>query len=280
MVEIFENIRKIYTFRNPCPELANHIEFFSESCFEATMQHIAGENFSVKMFPSWTPTFYINLGEPYQIAVGSKHYFIKADEDILILRNAIVERYNSPTDNIFTVKFYPGGLEAVLGIKQDRLLDKVINLNEILPPKLLQQIKNVSSFNERIDLVQNFFLTNFRKKQDHYLNFVKDAIDVYAGSGMQFNTTALAEKMFVTSKTINRYFNQVVGVSPKNYFSLMRTRYALTGYINSPQPFIPFEYGYYDMSHFYKDVMKFTGQKLVEQTVSRRDVSRLYERYI
>ena len=56
MVEIFDNIRKIYTFSEACPELADHIEFFSESSFEATKKYIDGEHFSVKMFPSWTPT--------------------------------------------------------------------------------------------------------------------------------------------------------------------------------------------------------------------------------
>jgi len=264
MVEIFENIRKIYTFREPCAELADHVEFFSESSFEATKRHIAGESFSVKMFASWTPTFYINLGAPYEIVVGNKQYFINTDEDILILRNSIVERYNTPTDNIFTVKFFPGGLEAILDIKQHLLVDKVVNLNKILPPKLLQQIKLADSFDERIGLIQNFFSTTFHKKQDHYLKFVKDAVEIYSATGMQFNNSTLAEKMFTTSKTINRYFNQVIGISPKNYFSLMRTRSALTGYVNGKESFVPFDYGYYDMSHFYKDVVKFTGQKLVE----------------
>ena len=214
------------------------------------------------MFPSWTPTFYFNLGEPYEIAIGSKHYFIEADEDILILRNSIVERYNTPTDNIFTVKFYPGSLEALLDIKQNLLIDKVANLNKILPVKLLHSIKQLSSFDERVELIQDFFLLNYRKKQDYYVDFVKDTINTYADTGLQFNNNELAEKMFTTSKTINRYFNNVIGTSPKNYFSIMRARTALTGYVNSKAQFIPFNYGYYDMSHFYKDVVKFTGQKL------------------
>jgi len=267
MVEIFQNIRKIYTFQQPCPELAEHIEFFSESSIEATRQHIAGESFSVKMFPSWTPTFYINLGEPYEMTVGNKRYFINADEDVLILRNSIVERYNTPTDNIFTVKFYPGGLEAVLGIKQNMLIDKVVNLGKVLPAGLLRSLKLLHSFDERVELMQNFFLTSYRKKQDYYLKFVRDTIDTYAGTGWQFNNSDLAEKMFTTSKTINRYFNNVIGTSPKNYFSILRARTALTGYVNSKPQFMPFDYGYYDMSHFYKEVVKFTGQKLVENTV-------------
>ena len=214
------------------------------------------------MFASWTPTFYINLGSPYQIQVGNKHHFIKADEDILILRNSIVERYNTPTDNIFTVKFYPGSLEALLDIKQPLLADKVISLNELLPAKLLTQIKQPLTFNERVELMQDFFLASLRKPNDHYLKFVRDAIDNFSETGLQASNSDLAERMFTTSKTINRYFNQVIGTSPKNYFSIMRARTALTRYVNNKPDFSPYNYGYYDMSHFYKDVVKFTGQRL------------------
>jgi len=262
MVEIFQNIRKIYTFQQPCEELADHIEFFSESSLEATKQHVSGKNFSVKMFASWTPTFYINLGAPYEIQVGSKRHFIAGDEDILILRNSIVERYNTPTDNIFTVKFYPGGLEAMLDIKQPLLADKVINLKELLPKKLLHKIKQPITFEERVELMQNFFMVGYRKPHDHYIKFVRDAIDNFSTTGLQASNSDLAERMFTTSKTINRYFNQVIGTSPKNYFSIMRARTALTGYVGNKPEFIPYDYGYYDMSHFYKDVVKFTGQKL------------------
>ena len=233
MVEIFQNIRKIYTFQQPSEELSNHIEFFSESSLEATKQHISGKSFSVKMFASWTPTFYINLGSPYEIQVGSKHHLIAAGEDILILRNSIVERYNTPTDNIFTVKFYPGSLEALLAIKQPKLADQVISLKNVLPAMLLNQIKQPITFSERVELMQGFFLANYRKQSDYYLKFVKDAIDNFSETGLQASNSFLAEKMFTTSKTINRYFNQVIGTSPKSYFSIMRTRTALASYVNN-----------------------------------------------
>jgi len=266
MVEIFDNIRKIYTFSEACPELADHIEFFSESSIECTQKYIGNTNFSVKMFPSWTPTFYINLGSPYLISVGQKRHRINAEQDILILRDSIVERYNTPSDNIFTVKFYPGGLEAVLGVSQLKCVGRMIDLRTILPEKLLCQIKNPVTFAERCQLMQNYLLDSFKKLQqkDHYLKFVRDCIDNYGLADMQLNTGEMAEKMFVSSKTINRYFNRVVGISPKNYFSAMRARMALTQYVHHKRDFTPYDFGYYDMSHFYKEVLRFTGKKLIE----------------
>jgi len=272
MVEIFDNIRKIYTFTEVCPELAEHIEFFSESSALSTQKYIGNSSFSVKMFPSWTPTFYINLGAPYLISVGQQQHRISAKQDILILRDSIVERFNTPSDNIFTVKFYPGGLEAVLGTSQLKCARRIVDLGAILPAKLLNSMKKPITFHERCGLMQNYLLKVLEERQqnDYYLRFVRDCIDNYGVSGMQLNTGEIAEKMFVTSKTINRYFNRVVGISPKNYFSIVRARTALTYYVNHKRGFMPYDFGYYDMSHFYKEMVRFTGKKLTEYAAYNR----------
>jgi AraC-like DNA-binding protein len=264
MVEIFQNIRKIYDFVAPCGELADYIEFFSESSLTKTHQYFQNEPFTIKMFASWTPTFYINLGAPYYIDLAQSRYLVKAGEDILILRNNVVERHNQPTDDIFTVKFYPGGLEAVLGLNQVKLADQLVDLKRILPANLLADIRRCTVFEERIVLMEQYLLSVYRKnsRKDHYLRMVGDAIGEYRATRMQVNTSAVAGRLFMSSKTINRYFHRTVGVSPKNYFSILRARTALTQFINAKDSFVPFDYGYYDMSHFYKDVVKFTGQKL------------------
>jgi AraC-like DNA-binding protein len=266
LIEIFQNIRKIYDFAMPCEELVSHIEFFSESSLDRTWQHFGDEHFTVKMFASWTPTFYINLGAPYYIDLENRRYLVKTDEDILILRNSTVQRYNQPTDNIFTVKFYPGSLEAILGINQIKVINQVINLRHLVPGHLLDAIKQPITFKERIALMQGYLLYAYHNKpvKDHYLMMVKDAIGEFEATGMQLNTSAVAERLFITSKTINRYFHRVVGSSPKSYFSILRARTALSAFV-SKKPFVPFDYGYFDMSHFYKDVANFTGQKLSDQ---------------
>ena len=261
MVEIFNNIRKVHQFMKPCEELADHIEFFSES---TPPQILEPGLTSVKMFPSYTPTFWFNLGTPYYFLTGGKKYLIKETDDILVLRDCSVEKLKQSTDHIFTVKFLPGGLEAVLGISQINLIGQVIKLNTILPPAFIMELKQPMCFTERMEMMQNFLLSRFKNKsKDHYLQFVNDCIGNYDSENMQIGTSELAEKMFVTSKTINRYFNKVVGTSPKNYFTIMRARTALTAYVNRKDVFSPFDFGYYDMSHFYKDVVKFTGQKLI-----------------
>lgn len=264
MTEIFENIKKLYRFYSPSSELGEYIEFFAESSVEETERHIANNRFTIKMFPSWTPTCYINLGEPYQLAVGSNRYLIRKDTDVLILRNNIVERYNLPTDYIFTIKFFPGGLEAILGISQVQLVDQVVRLDTVLPATLIQRAKGLKDFEERIELLQHYFLSQYQKqkKADHYRTFVANTIGTFEASGLVLSPSQLADRLFATSKTINRYFHRVIGLSPKQYLSQVRTRAALSSYVVNKKLFSPDDYGYYDMSHFYKDVVKFTGQRL------------------
>jgi len=268
MIEIFDDIRKIYKFSAPCPELSDYIEFFSESSSEKTNEYLKGESFTVKMFPSWTPTFYINLGAPYHLSLGEKQYYIRPEKDVLILRDSIVERHKLPGDHILTVKFFPGGLEEILGINQIKMADKVVDLDTVIPAAIIQKVRSSASFEERISLLQNYFLLTHKRKRtrDHYLKLVQDTIKIYSSSSMQFNNSQLAEKMFVTSKTINRYFTRVIGTTPKNYFFIFRARTALSVYVANKKLFAPADFGYYDMSHFYKDVMKFTGQKLTKHS--------------
>lgn len=263
MIEIFDNIRKLYNFSPPCPELEDYIEFFSESSPEATALHAVNTSFSVTMFPSWTPTIWINLGSPYQVINGKDCHTITPSDDILILRDSMVTRYNQPSDYIFTVKFFPGGLERILGITQVKFIGQVIPLKHIMPPALIQSVKAAGSFEERMELLQQFFLFSYvrQKKKDHYIRLVRDSIDLYSGN-LQYNTSETAEKMFVTSKTINRYFNNIVGISPRKYFSILRARTALSAYLADKKNFVSGDYGYYDMSHFYREMVKFTGQRM------------------
>ncbi|WP_338876464.1 helix-turn-helix domain-containing protein [Spirosoma sp. SC4-14] len=264
MTEIFDNIRKLYRFYFPQNELASYIEFISESSPEETFRQVANNLFTVRMFPSWTPTCYINLGEPYQLTVGSTIYQIQKQTDVLILRNNIVERHNLPTDHIVTVKFFPGGLEAILGINQVQFRDRVVPLETVWPAPLIQRVKQAIDFDERVNLLESFFLSrlNGRNKPDHYRTMVSHTIGTFGANGMELNTGQLADRLFLTSKTINRYFHRVIGSPPKQYLSIMRARTALSNYVAHKNQFSPYEYGYYDMSHFYKDVVRLTGKKL------------------
>jgi len=264
MVEIFDDIRKIYRFVAPCEELADYVEFFSESSPEETAREFPSMSFMVKMFPSWTPTIWINLGTPYSIDMGSYCYEVPANRDVLVLRNNIVIRHNLPSDKIFTIKFFPGGLQAFFNIDQTACINKVLNAADIIPSRLINTLKEQACLEGRIKILQDFLCASLarQKASDHYLQLMQESIGLYTASNMHYNTSELAEKLFLSSKTINRYFHRAVGTNPKKYFSILRARTALTVYAADKKKFEPSHYGYYDMSHFYRQARQFSGQRM------------------
>lgn len=264
LVEIFDNIRKLYRFEDPCEELADYIEFFSETSLDATHHYVGSREFTVRLFPSYTPTIWINLGSPYQIKNGNKWHLIDQHTDILLLRNDIVERKNLPTDNIFTVKFYPGGFEAVFDIEQRKIGSDIVNINTLIPSGIIRKAKRMDCFRDRLAFLQNYFLSLLNRKfaDNHLYKKVVDAVNTYNLSGLSCNNRQVATEMAMTDKTLYRYFKNLIGTPPKQYFSIVRARTALTAYVADKNLFSPFDYGYYDMSHFYKEVVKFTGEKL------------------
>jgi len=264
MVEIFDDIRKLYRFKDACAELLPYIEFFSETSLDAMRENIASEIFTVKLFPSYTPTIWLNLGAPYQLANGNKSVSIDSHTDILILRNQIVERRNLPTDNIFTVKFNPGGFEAIFGVEQGKIENAVVDVKTIVSSSILQKLKRLYDFDDRVTMLQNHFLHLLNKRFSDAYRYQKVCSTLHAFhlSHMRLNNQQLADELMITAKSLNRYFKRFVGTPPKTYFSIVRARTALTAYVLNKDGFSSADYGYYDKSHFYKDVLKFTGQTL------------------
>jgi methylphosphotriester-DNA--protein-cysteine methyltransferase len=264
MTELFDNIRGIYDFSVPSEELQPYIEFFSESSRERTESLAANKKFNVEMFPSWTPTFWINLGAAYRLTTGQGTYVVPPHSDIVVIRDSTMTRYNAPADHLFSVKFFPGGLEAVLGISQTKFIGRIAALSQLLPAGLIGQIKTAGSFEQRKTLLEDFFRTSLSRRpaKDHYTQLVRDSVGFYENAGMYPNTTQLADRHFVHSRTINRYFHQVIGLAPKKYFTIVRARAALASFISNRATFNPEDFGYYDRSHFYKGIRQFTGQNV------------------
>ncbi|MBS1690133.1 MAG: helix-turn-helix transcriptional regulator, partial [Bacteroidetes bacterium] len=79
----------------------------------------------------------------------------------------------------------------------------------------------------------------------------------------------LSEKVFWSSRQINRYFNQQFGISPKVYCNILRFRASLE-HIAKGRLF-PEEH-FFDQNHFIKEVKKFSG--VVPKELSKNENDR------
>jgi AraC-like DNA-binding protein len=262
--EIFYDIRKLYTFRTPGPELQQHIEFFSETSVAAMKRFIQTEKFIVALFPSFTPTIWINLGPPYNLSNGTTTRRIHKNLDVAVLRSTLLERDNFSTDHIFTIKFNTLGFESIFGVSQSRLGNEIVSAADILPDGVTKKLREPIDLEEKSLFLEKFFLDKlYRNSSDQFhLHCIRRAIDHFVNSNMNIRVSETASKLHICEKTFNRYFHQIVGTNPKYFFSIIRCRRALTEYNRHPERFSPYDFGYYDFSHFSKDTLRFTGNNL------------------
>jgi len=264
MKEIFDDIRKLYIFREACPDLRGYIEFFSETSLEATRQFIHTDRFSIKLFPSYTPTIWLNLGSPYQLLNKNRSFEVGKSRDILVLRSTILERINLATDNIFTIKFKPLGFESIFGFSQARIGCAILPAKEVLGTDIIRKIKNLETLSEKVALIESFLLAKLHhnRKNGFYLTYVKQSIESFSASGMDLKLSGLANQLCISEKTLYRSFSKAMGTNPKKFLVLTRCRAALTAYKKSSSGFSALDFGYYDFAHFSKDVKSFTGSNL------------------
>jgi AraC-like DNA-binding protein len=244
MTEIFDDINGLYAFQDPCPDLADSIEFFSETSLEASKQLLQTERFSVKLFPSYTPTMWFNLGPEYDVFDGHSLRTIGAGFDILLLRGGMVERRNLCTDHIFTIKFKPLGFERIFGYSQGILGERIFNINEVLPANVIKKVKEMPSLTQKVSFLEKILLAKkWDPKRDQYtLNKVSKAIELYENSLFTLKMNRICAELNVSGKTFNRYFHKVMGVGPRQFFSTLRARKALVAYQIDPIGFSPYDF--------------------------------------
>lgn len=262
--EIFYDIRKLYQFQTPAPELLEYIEFFSETSPEAIERFIPTDKFTVALFPSFTPTIWINLGSPYSLSNGINTKQIDKKLDVLVLRSTILERNNLSTDNIFTIKFNPLGFESIFGVSQARIGNEIISASEILPDDVIKKLREPISLQEKSLFLEQFFCDKLHKNSTNqfHLQCIKRSINIFLSSDMNIRMGEIASQLHVSERTFNRYFYQIVGTNPKSFFSTIRCRLSLTQYMRDPGQFSPYDFGYYDFSHFSKEITRFAGANL------------------
>jgi len=265
MREIFDDIKNKYLFEAPCPELTSFVEYYWESSVEWS-EGGGNRAFTIRLFPSWTPTISFNLGSPYELVLGTDHFKIGSNSDVLSFRNDIASYKYDRGNYKFGDKFFPGTLGLLLHMDPKLFSDKLVPLKKVLPPSLIAKVKGTASFPNRVALLQDYFLSclqNTTGRNDTF-NRISDAIDHQYGN-LTSKNYEIAAQVFTTKKTLYRDFTSIIGATPKQYFSVVRSRVALQTYVKHKPSFDPLEFGYYDWSHFYKAVFKFTGTKLKEK---------------
>lgn len=160
------------------------------------------------------------------------------------------------------VRFKPGGLLPFVDYPVHEFLDSNTDLKLIFPPQAVeemeQRIQEARSAAERIAAVNNFLLAMFKDKREDKL-LLNLAVQISKQNG-SVSVDQLAAQFFVNKRTLERQFNQRIGISPKKFAGILRFQHAIRlrkagyGYLDIVEAC-----GFSDHAHFIREFKSLAG---------------------
>ncbi|HEY0680485.1 MAG TPA: helix-turn-helix domain-containing protein [Chitinophagaceae bacterium] len=261
-VEFFhrEHFQERYHRVAPPSSLSHFIDFFWETDFDPIWENYPS-GFSDALFPNIGYTYLFNLGTPFVMQLDNKSFEMKGDG--FLPRHTSIECYHQPGNKIFGIKFRISPVIFEKKIDFSEYKEYIFPLSYLLDRKIIERIKNASTFQKRVDLLAAHYQSIVEKYSGSMqpVRIVREILD-HCFQQNDFTTTVeqFAEQYDISSRTLQRYFETTTGISSKKALQIMRVRKAAAHLASTPDDFHFSIYGYYDHSHFFKHLRKFLSK--------------------
>ena len=163
---------------------------------------------------------------------------------------------HQPGIHIFGVKFRVGGLFAFLPSPVSATNNESTEAKLLMPE--LPSLNETIDFDQRCELIEAYLLAHLIEKQvKKYLKLLLML--------QELDTDSPA--MPSSYKTLSRLFQEVIGISPKEYVQIKRINQSLALFASTKDiksQDLADQLGYYDSAHFINEFKKYTGKYITE----------------
>ena len=156
------------------------------------------------------------------------------------------------------VRLKPGIFYYLFNISTEKVMDKAVPFEKIENKYNVSDIFNLDGVEERIAYLKKYFLEKTNGKKEY--QFTRVAEDIYDNLSEQ-SVTDIAKKFGYNERHLYRVFKINYGVSPKVFLNILRLHLCLTLMLEKNMNFIDVANicGFYDQSHFIKEIKKYAG---------------------
>lgn len=240
-----------YAFEPPPAALSGWVSSLWQSRFEALYAADHTVSLHERSFAQLSCSVVISNGSPFFVQAGNEMTEVK--NTIIIGHQARPLLFHHDAGNrLEGVKLKPGGFYRLFGIPASLLQDAIVPVDELLGKKQAYDLRSLTMLAaERSCKADLYKFDNVQKALSLYDDNMADNMPL----------DKIAWRLHFTSKTLNRYFHETIGIAPKKAFSIMRIRKALhdLAQMRNKKQFSLYGYGFTDRSHFYKDLRAYTS---------------------
>jgi AraC-like DNA-binding protein len=179
---------------------------------------------------------------------------------------------------VFGIKFKPGGFRPFLKFATSKLADRTVPVKNILGKDIsaLETILLSSrEDDEKVDAANAFFRARM-PKPDATIEVVGRVVERIFEEPDIKTVDDLAERIGIGKRSLQRMFNEYVGVSPKWVIRRYRLHELVERFNSKDEPHwaeLALELGYFDQAHLINDFRSITGYSPTEyKTLLRKDL--------
>jgi AraC-like DNA-binding protein len=260
----------MYILYPVCAILEPFVDCFWESDFLEAENGLYKELYVAQ----FNPNVIFNLAKSYQRNTNS----VELSTAVTVNTEPIV--FTHKQDNqLFGIRFKTGALRLFTPLAMHELADEVLSVNDLFGDKVAMletKIQDCSNTFERIAVAETFLIQHFdvQKLEKYRLTqHIQQHIQLHCikGNGME----TLSAQLLVTQRSMDRYFQEYLGLSPKKMSRLMRFGKAFAAMHEPKNTFNFYDFGYYDQAHFSKEFKVFCGMPPTEYLKSEHFVQNL-----
>lgn len=166
---------------------------------------------------------------------------------------------------VFGIKFRPTALWRIFGCNMKELRNQSVAADDILHihhDRIVMQLAEPNSFQARVSVTERYLLGLIQNARTTAVDHLIGEIQRHDGN---ISPAHLAISSRVSSRKIERMFNEQVGVSAKVYSRLVRFNkvFSLLEQKDLSKAEASYLCGYFDQAHFNKEFKSFTGEDAV-----------------
>ena len=248
-----------YQTFQPHPDLSALIKFYwtLEVPYDPSNQ-------KQKIIPDGYIEMTFNLKDKIKRYVSENDYIIHPNS--MVMGQRTKSYFIEPLGDVdsFAICFYPYGFANFVSTPLENLVDLEAPIESLLgkiPAKELEQkIIYATSTQERIEVIETFFLNKLNQNKT-IENLVKTTVDALLASNGSNSINQILKDDLSKRRQLERNFKKQIGISPKQLGKVLRLQTALKILLNSNETLtsIAYESDYFDQAHFIKDFKEFIG---------------------
>ncbi len=214
----------------------------------------------IRVLPDTCVELFVNYTSTPLAIIGNELY----DRSIVTSR---MSRYSDVQmrkgAGCIAICFYPGAACRFFNLPMHLLADRTLSLSDLWnvgAGEMESKLADAFSHNERSAIIQKYLLQGLiRNERDQQIAHCLEKIRLSAGN---IKVSQLSSDAGLSQRHLSRRFQQIIGLSPKEFLRVCRFIRSLD-YLKK-YPFlslteVAYESAYYDQAHFNRDYMSFTG---------------------